>query len=247
MSKHRSFIGIDGCPSGWATVSLSDDLPGELRLFPHIQDVWEAYRHAQLLLIDMPIGLPEPDKPRRCESEARQFLSPHRTSSIFPVPIRDVLLSTDYGAANQLQKSRTGKGLSRQTWGIVPKIRELDELLQHDGTARDRLHESHPELLFAAWQGHPMLHNKKTEAGYQERLDLLNRLYPASVKLIQQALANTRRSKVARDDIVDALILAVTAKLATSQLASLPANPDLDSTGLPMQIVYPQPFPLQNL
>ncbi|MFW6321250.1 MAG: hypothetical protein ACOC0Z_05315, partial [Halohasta sp.] len=44
------------------------------------------------------------------------------------------------------------------------------------------------------------------------------------------------RKQVARDDIVDALVLCAAAR---QPLASLPAEPPVDARGLPMRIVTP--------
>lgn len=55
---------------------------------------------------------------------------------------------------------------------------------------------------------------------------------------MQNALSKYRRKDVARDDILDALVASITAKLSFQKgLKSIPEIPEKDSQGLPMQVV----------
>jgi predicted RNase H-like nuclease len=83
-----------------------------------------------------------------------------------------------------------------------------------------------------------MRHNKRTEAGFRERLRLLELCYPGSQVIVTSALDAYPRKAVERDDIVDALVAAVTGTLDRRYLQSFPDTPERDSTGLPMEIVY---------
>lgn len=72
----------------------------------------------------------------------------------------------------------TGRGLSRQSWAITPKIAEADAVIRRLPERR-RLREMHPEVCFAALNGmRPMSFNKKKPAGHQERLAVLVRHLP---------------------------------------------------------------------
>lgn len=238
----RTYVGIDGCPFGWAaTVFHMDNSTGQVFLYKHIAELWEAHRDAELILIDMPIGLPDTRHMRHCESEARALLKPYRASSIFPVPVREVLEAANYEQAGEWQRRLSGKGLSKQTWNIVPKIRELDRLVRSEPLAKLRFQESHPELAFAAWSGAPMRNNKKTESGYKERMEILSKLYAPSEQIVVDTLARTPRSQVARDDLVDSLALAVSALHGSDGLAYVPnvTPPPEDGEGLVMRIAYP--------
>ena len=82
-----------------------------------------------------------------------------------------------------------------------------------------------------------MNHNKRTDSGYDERLYLLNRHYPDSRLVVEQAMGQYRRKDVGRDDIVDALVGVITARNYHS-LDSFPEIPEMDDHGLPMEIVY---------
>jgi len=60
--------------------------------------------------------------------------------------------------------------------------------------------------------------------------------------IVKHALSNYPLSKVARDDILDALSLAITAKLGIQRgFISIPETPEYDSQGFPMNIVYSLP------
>jgi predicted RNase H-like nuclease len=93
-------------------------------------------------------------------------------------------------------------------------------------------------ILWALNGGESMQHNKKTEDGFKERLRLLNRYYSGSKAVAESVLSSFARKEVGKDDILDALAAAVTAKLANGSLRSLPEVPERDLTGLPMEMVY---------
>lgn len=85
-----------------------------------------------------------------------------------------------------------------------------------------------------------MQHNKKASAGRGrcERLEVLEACWPgakAAADEIRQ-LFRRRHKDVAWDDIVDAMAAAATGR--ANPLNSLPAQPPVDSTGLPMQMVW---------
>ncbi|MEQ8677011.1 MAG: DUF429 domain-containing protein [Aggregatilineales bacterium] len=235
------FVGVDGCRYGWFAVAIDEHGTLNYAVFADIQSLWERHADAQIILIDMPIGLAETGR-RRCETEARRVLGARR-SSIFSVPTRAALYAETYEQASTINQQITGLKLSKQTWNIIPKIRELDELLRSNAHARLKMAEVHPEVLFWGLAGAPMVESKKTTAGYAERVRILQDIVPDAKAMIDSAMQDYRRADVARDDIVDALVIAVTARIG--DLKSFPPNPDRDEYGLPMQILYahhPQKF-----
>ncbi|MCL6593222.1 MAG: DUF429 domain-containing protein [Alicyclobacillus sp.] len=136
-----------------------------------------------------------------------------------------------------------GKGLSRQTWGIVPKIREIDLFLSEYPEARKVVRETHPEICFWALNGgRPLLYSKtrkvEREKGLAERLSLLQKFFPWAGEIWAEALATFRRREVSRDDILDAMAAAVTGLLGGGRLKTLPPSPESDVRGLAMEIVY---------
>jgi predicted RNase H-like nuclease len=191
------------------------------------------------IFIDIPIGLRETaPEARLCDQEARQVLKPHRTSSVFNAPIRDILAESTFASANGLSKQLINKGISQQTFNIMAKIREVDTLLHENPNAKQLIREVHPEVCFwALANGQAMASSKKTEAGFNERLQLIERFYPSASRAVFAAIKQYPRSVVARDDILDAVVAAITAA-HSARWATLPEQPELDSHGLPMEIVY---------
>ena len=238
------FVGVDGCKGGWFAVALSALGEPAFGVFADIEKLWDEYREADVILIDIPIGLKdEGPEERACDTEARRLLAPERASSVFPTPCREALSATTYKAACDINERLTGKRLSKQTWAIVPKMREVDELLVRDAKARERIKEVHPEICFwALAAGRPMHYPKRSEQGYLERAHILQQAEPRAYDIIAQALAKRPKNTVARDDILDALSAAITASTGPDALATLPQNPETDAKGLPMQMVYSPQF-----
>ena len=231
------YIGVDACRKGWFAVSIGTDKRFKIGIFETITDFWNSLKSNALILIDIPIGLPVGAK-RQCDVEARRLLQ-KRASSVFPVPCRQAIHASTYKKACQINQKRLGVKLSVQTWNLAAKIREVDDLLLKDKKARRCVRESHPEICFWALAGgRPMAQYKKTERGFTERLNLLKKINPAIKIIIDTALEDFPRKYLAKDDILDASALAVTASAGRDALASIPENPPRDSRGLPMEIVY---------
>ena len=84
-----------------------------------------------------------------------------------------------------------------------------------------------------------MCHPKSEGAGIEERKGVLRRYEPRTDNIYNCASTEYRRSQVARDDILDALVAAVTAKLGwPDNLRTLPECPSTDDNCLPMEMVY---------
>jgi predicted RNase H-like nuclease len=100
--------------------------------------VWDAYEDAATVLVDVPIGLrEESSEQRKCDTAARQKLSPLRHYSVFPPPVRSVTHCESYEAAKREQEPKTDGSLGTQTWAISREIREVDSLLIEDSKARE--------------------------------------------------------------------------------------------------------------
>jgi predicted RNase H-like nuclease len=84
-----------------------------------------------------------------------------------------------------------------------------------------------------------MNHSKKTPEGLLERQQLLNRLFPGTDQVIEDALGNPAfRGSVGMDDILDALAAAVTGLGIGPDLCSIPITPEYDAYNLPMEVVF---------
>lgn len=230
--------GVDGCRSGWFVVRVSPD--GSLRycVAESIEDVVAGAAETDRVFIDIPIGLPNDEHERRCDKEARAILKAPRASSVFRAPVRTVFTARDHKHAGDLSAEVTGKRLTQQAWGIVPKIRQVDEMLRGSAKARRIVREIHPEVCFWGLAGKAMLRRKQRMPGFDERLAVLNRLWPAIGKLVDCVLRYTLRKDVARDDILDAVVAALVACQPDSELRTVPSTPEIDECGLPMEMVF---------
>ena len=233
--------GVDGCRGGWVGVLLAGTISSvKIRVFPDIQALWDAWRNATCILIDIPIGLREGGPaPRECDAIARQILRWPRSSSIFPVPCRAAIYASTYKTACTINREKTAKGVSKQAWNIIPKIRQVDVLLCNTPSARQVIRESHPELCFwALGGGRTTMHYKKTLAGMEERFQILECLYPGAKSIVEEAQTFHSRDAAGIDDIIDAMALAISAYLAKGKLDSIPINPECDAKGLPMEMCF---------
>ena len=236
------YIGVDGCSAGWFMISEDDN--GQLRyeLYDNIKSLWYDNEVIQLALIDIPIGLKEtgPEE-RRCDKLARKILN-KRKYSVFPAPCRQALKATSWGEANKINKKVRGKGLSKQSWNISSKIHEVDDLIKTETKVKHLFREAHPEIVFWALNNkNEMAFNKKTAQGYKERLDLLKSYISDVEAFINSILNEYYRKDLARDDIFDAIVLYLAAKLSNKsnwELVSIPAEPEIDPEGIRMEIVF---------
>ena len=230
-------VGIDGCRGGWV-IAFRDGQEISLAIIARISDLNDCLHPSASVMIDMPIGLTDGAGVRGCDALARERLRPHRSSSVFGVPARQVTRCTDYSQANALSRELSGKGISKQAFYLFPKIRELDDWLSARGR-RGRWSECHPEVAFASLNGgQALLESKKTEAGSQTRLKLLSELgeiQPA----IEKALIFNRRKDVLADDLLDALVCLLTAERQPNERQHLPEDAPVDERGLTMEIVSP--------
>jgi len=230
-------IGIDSCLKGWFLVSIDKNDNWDFSIFSNINLLWEEYQDSKLILIDMPIGLPCSES-RLCDLEARKILK-KRGSCVFPAPTRQAINASDYESACKSNQEILGKKVSKQAWNISPKIKQVDLLMQKCEKARDIIRESHPEICFWALAGGKVMSsNKKTEIGLQERLNVLQKLYPQSTNIFKSAVEHYKRIDLTKDDILDAIALAITATSSREMLCTLPEYPERDRKDLPMEIVY---------
>lgn len=210
-------LGIDGCPGGWVgalvagrTLTWYAGTLAELLALP-----------AEVVAIDIPLGLPSGAARRPCDLAAAARLGAQR-SSVFPAPPRVVLDAGDHAEASVLSRAAGSVGVSLQTWNIVPKIREAD------GLRDPRLLEVHPELSFRALTGR-VLPRKKLPAGRAERLAALRGWLPVD-------LPSPRPGRAAPDDCLDALVCAWTAGRWLRGEAEVLGG-ELDAIGQVMRIV----------
>jgi predicted RNase H-like nuclease len=230
----EALAGVDGCPGGWLALVRRAD--GTLASHCHADAgaLFAVHAGSAVLAIDIPIGLPERGA-RACDREARARLGARR-SSVFPASLRAVLVAANWEEACRIRARIEGLRMSRQAFGIVAKVREVDAALQHRPAQAARVHEVHPELSFAAWNGSPLAHPKKCAGGRGERMGLVSRHFgPDAFALVR---GGHPRRAVADDDILHAFAALWSAeRIARGQAQWLPALPPRDARGLRMQIV----------
>jgi predicted RNase H-like nuclease len=237
----ESYVGIDGCKKGWIAITLAEGVRWRVDVFETIAEMWTVCKNARLILVDIPIGLPDRTTPddRSCDKEARHLLGHKRGCSVFPAPCRPAVYANGYDHASKITEDITGIQLTRQAWGIVPKIRQVDQFLESKMSSRAKIREIHPEVCFWAFAGgKPMLHRKSKHEGFSERMDVLLSVYPCTAEIVDYALNRFLRRDVKRDDILDALVAALTASMKRRGLSYIPEIPEHDSRGLPMQMLY---------
>jgi predicted RNase H-like nuclease len=201
----------------------------DVRVVPSLGEVVSALQSARLAAaaIDIPIGL-SGSGPRDCDRAARRLLGPRR-SSVFPAPVRAVLDATSYSDACAISRAHCGKGVSKQLYNIVGKIREVDRLVSPH--LQRQLFEACPELSFAVMSdGEPMLHNKRTAEGRAARVAALGTVLGDIASFV-----DAPPEGAASDDVFDALALAWTARRSLTDSCQRLGG-ELDETGLRMEV-----------
>ncbi|OKY78706.1 MAG: putative nuclease, RNAse H fold [Candidatus Methanohalarchaeum thermophilum] len=194
-------FGIDGTRKGWIVANYRDQVLN-IKFIDQVSEL-----DIKRALIDMPIGLPEQEI-RESDKKARKILSPYRHYSIFNTPIRKAVYAEDYEQACRIQEEKTGKRISKQTWNIVPKIREVDQFLSQNKLIK--LHESHPEIIFKQLGGNKVIKpSKHTKKGLKKRIQTITKNTILKEKEIQKAIRKTQGKK---DDIIDAIVLSIAGK-----------------------------------
>ena len=164
--------GVDGCPGGWvAAIERGAEI--EVRVFSLLRESIEGDAF-DLVLVDIPIGLTDRG-PRRADVEARAFLGGVRGTSVMPAPIRAAATAKTRAEADAVRRSAEEKGVGAQTFGIYPKVAEVDALMRESERARRTLVEAHPEVSFALWAGRPLVEKKKSTEGAAMRRALVER------------------------------------------------------------------------
>mgnify|MGYP002762624727 CR=1 FL=1 len=234
------FVGVDWASGCWVVVA-TDRYNVEITTEPSILNVWYRHRQADSILVDIPIGLPE-TSPRACDERAKEFLA-NRRSSVFAVPCRDAVETRDYDRARE----KNGGKLGSQSWGLILRIREVDTFLSIHSEAEDSIYESHPEVCytqFAEQEGVESIGSKQNPGGIDDRvkiLEMVNEGFGSEVREFikerRDGAAWHRRIQSGRiDDVLDAAVLALTAKEADGTFSVFPEEQGANDRRV---IVYP--------
>ena len=136
--------------------------------------------------------------------------------------------------ASQITSAIDGRNIGCQAWAIYPKIRDVDAVLQQAPQLQNWVLEVHPEVTFRELNGGVSIsQRKKSSQGRAARVALIGAGAFTAVRsryLVKQ---------VGHDDIADAFAALWTAeRKLNGQAVSIPATPQIDSTGLRMEIWY---------
>jgi len=229
----KKIAGIDGSKGGWVCVSGYENNFRELK-FEKLEKFHDIkLKDFNLVLVDIPIGLDIDLKKggRIVDKLARKELLTNK-SSIFNAPSRLVLNAKNYEEANKINKSK-GMGLSKQSWNLVKKIKEVDEYIRNSN--KTIIFESHPEIIFQIMKRDKVSSKKKNKEGIIERRNLLVKSGFDKVFLERNLSAKDNFYK--QDDFIDACSLFWSANraIANSEV-KIPNDTVLDSEGIIMQI-----------
>lgn len=229
----KKIAGIDGSKGGWVCVSGYENNFKELK-FEKLKEFNDIKsKDFDLVLVDIPIGLDIDLKKggRIVDKLARKELLTNK-SSIFNAPSRLVLEATNYEEANKINKNK-GMGLSKQSWNLVKKIKEVDDFIRNSN--KTIIFESHPEIIFQVMKRDKVSTKKKNDEGIIERRNLLEK--NGFNKVFLERNLSAKDSFYKKDDFIDACSLFWSANRAIAKTeVKIPNDILLDSEGIIMQI-----------
>ncbi|MFA6448425.1 MAG: DUF429 domain-containing protein [bacterium] len=258
--------GVDGCHKGWFIVSYET----KEKTFKHecvdkSEEVMQLGLDYKVIAVDMPIGLLDHAKHggRTCDTEARELLKPPKAASVFPPPVRQVLVmmkqtggKLTYEEALKINRASSPEniGISIMAYSLLPKLKEIDDFMNPQ--SQKIIKEIHPELCFYEMNKDEnnncksAAYSKKKPEGIKEREDLLlsqQSLIPClSIENISKMYKGYKRKDVKKDDILDACAALWTAQRILNRKEDngghggkairIPSNPVPDSHGLFMEM-----------
>jgi predicted RNase H-like nuclease len=218
-------LGIDGCPGGWVGALVTQD-----DVHWHTGDFADLVAlPAEVVAVDIPIGLPAGADRRAADVEARSALGRQR-SSVFFAPPRVVLEARDQPHATRLSRAAGSVGVSIQMFHVLGKVAEVDAVLRSDPDAAARVVEVHPEVSFRRLARTDVLPSKRSAAGRAARLEAVRTWLPGLV------LPARWPGRARADDCLDALACAWTAQRWARGEAEVLGD-EVDAVGVPMRIV----------
>jgi predicted RNase H-like nuclease len=242
--------GVDGCKGGWLVVLVRPEGQDIWILDPPLKHFADVLARAAIVAVDMPVGLP------RCGGRAAEILVrpllKTLSRSVFPIPSRLAVFAEIGPFANEQERyaahqraclvaaetSNPPKRIPIQTFGIFPKIREVDECLRSTAGAIDRVFEVHPEVAFWRLNGGQELTEPKKRNGRPHFPGLSYRRQLLRKAGLPNAAIDAEAPRGASDDdLLDALACAAIARRIHSNKAQpFPNPPERDECGIPMAI-----------
>ena len=225
----RKVVGVDACKGGWVFIRLKDGAFESARFYREFAAGVVSSSGAEAIGVDIPIGYPRPPATRRlADDKARAMVGPRR-SSVFSAIHPDLLGEQDWADANRISHHRFGRGLTKQSFALKPKINEVADV----AAGNKRVYEVHPEVSFVALAGQHLEVSKKTWKGHNARRALLAN----HGIVIPDDLGNA--GTAGADDVLDAAAVAWSAhRIAGEQGLALPNALEYDVAGRRVAIWY---------
>ena len=230
--------GVDGCNFGW--LCITKDLEnGSLNslVFRSAGELFAQIPAPTVFSIDIPIGLTD-SGPRQCDIQARRLLGARRGTSVFPAPIRPALKAVSREEADKIHRSIDGRGVNVFSWGLYPRILDVDAELKKNTILREKVFEVHPEISFKALNGgDSIVSAKRNPTGESIRRSLIENYFGSGA--FYEIRKNHYQKDVSNHDINDAFAALWTAdRIYRREAVVIPAETEFDSAGLRMGIWY---------
>lgn len=194
---------VNGFEGGWVVAMAGrweSSKPPQLIACPNFTSVLKETESCKVVVVDIPIGLPSGAESRTCDMEARIALGKSRQSRLFLCPPRQRRETNTPQEFQKRIKELTGKGAGWPVWGIVGKIKEVDDAMTPD--LQNRIMEFHPDLAWKRLAG-SVLASKHGAEGLLHRINILNK-HEAS--WLAELKTGRLAGKVKLDDVLDSIV-----------------------------------------
>jgi predicted RNase H-like nuclease len=220
--------GVAPCGPNWLVASaklqgptIAPEDPQLLQPFTEVLDQRPSY---SVIALQAPVGYLDSRAVggRTCDREARSMLGPKRGSAVQSAPVRSETNELEFIDEHLDAVSKT----------LLPRYREVAAEM---APFRQRsVYEVHSELSFYELNGGlPMKHPKHTEAGRQERRELLEAKLPGVERILDAELPGASPAH-----LLDVGVLTWTARRIFGRSAlRIPEDAEWDEQGLRMEIV----------
>lgn len=252
LASPVAIAGVDGCPAGWVALVLLPGSEPTVRVYAVFSDLIDTLPADAVIAVDMPIGLPAlaTHGGRGPETIIRRFLG-QRQSSVFSIPSRAAVYAAtrpftaveawyeDHRLASRVARETSDppRGVSIQSFALLPKIRELDMLLRERPKLRDNVFESHPELAFWRLNGERAMSLPKKVKGKVNPPGMTERRHLLARHGLDPVMLQTPVAGAGADDVLDAAaMLLIAARIARDEATPFPDPPLRDEHGLRVAI-----------
>ena len=215
--------------------------PVRIDFCPDFRAVLESTQTCEVVAVDMPIGLPDGSELRDCDLSAQKALGRKR-SSVFLTPPRSSIEAESGPEFQSMHRASRGIGAGYPVWGIVPKMLEVNRILEghitSDPALQDRVIEFHPELTWQRLAGSFELSSKRIAEGVLQRISLLDQLSLGWLPSFPQRIPGNP----AIDDVLDAVVGISAAQCFVNRADGIQRHPvgepKRSAKGLRMEIWY---------